>query len=413
MSTSRRIRARSSTWLTRLLSRGGRSTLRVRIAFFSAILVMVVSTGLVLFIDLIATVSTPSSETMPLDIPRPTPPLGGLQPGEPTPVPAIPTGGARSQFSAPSENAIRQTLLGRVELSSIIGLAGVAVLAGAGGYWIAGLALRPLGRMTHTVRGIRSDKLDQRLELESADQEIKALAEAFDSMLDNLQNSFAQQGNMASMAAHELRTPMATLRTSLEIVNADPNARVEDYRQLVPVVSRTLARMDRLIADLLVMAKEESSLIHEEIALRALVSEVLDDLTPLASEHDVQLHLTPGEDVAVYGDPVLLARVFSNLLENGIRYNHKDGMVTVDIEKHGSQARVTISDTGVGISLIEQARVFQQFYRVPGSRHLHKGGAGLGLSIVSHILRLHKGQIQVENESPQGTRFVMEIPVLS
>jgi signal transduction histidine kinase len=301
-------------------------------------------------------------------------------------------------------------LLGRIGTVSLIGLGIVALLAAVGAYWLAGVALRPLGVMAGAVKGIRASRLDQRLEVSSSDREVRELAAALDTMLEGLQNSFDNQSNVASLAAHELRTPMATLRTSLESIHADPNATVEDYRQLVPLTSRTLGRMDRLISDLLVMAREEASLAQEEVELRVLLADVLEELTPLAREHGVHLKLREENRVSVRGDAALLACVFSNLVENGIRYNHRDGAVTIEVANLGSHACVTISDSGIGIPVEERTRIFQQFYRAPESRRLNKAGSGLGLSIVAHILKLHNGWVYVEGASPHGTRFRVQIP---
>ncbi len=352
--------------LRRILGR--RSTLRMRLAFFSAVLVMLLNAGLVVFINIVAAVTTPS------------------------------------------QNALDAVWLGRVGAVSLAGMGMVALLAAVGAYWMAGIALRPLGVMARTVKGIRANKLDQRLDVSRSDREIRELADAFDTMLGDLQNAFDKQRNVASIAAHELRTPMATLRAGLESVNADPDASVEDYKQLVPLMSRTLSRLDRLISDLLIMAREGSSLAHEEVELRSLLADVLEELTPLAREHEVQLKLQVESRVAVRGDATLLACVFSNLVENGIRYNQRGGTVTIDVGRLGSNARVIISDSGIGIPLEERSRIFQQFYRAPESRHLNKAGSGLGLSIVAHILGLHNGQVQVEGASPSGTRFLVQIP---
>jgi signal transduction histidine kinase len=104
--------------------------------------------------------------------------------------------------------------------------------------------------------------------------------------------------------------------------------------------------------------------------------------------------------------------VFSNLVENGIRYNHRDGAVMIEVANLGSHACVTISDSGIGIPVEERTRIFQQFYRAPESRRLNKAGSGLGLSIVAHILKLHNGWVHVEGASPRGTRFLVQIPAL-
>ncbi len=384
-------------------------TLRARLALLSAMLLITLSVGLVLFINLVATVTTPDTENVLL--PMSSAPSLDWQPGQPTPEPVVLTDASLQPFSAPTYAQIRQSVLGQLGLVSLLGLAIVIVVGAIGAYWMAGRALRPLVEVSKAARGVSATTLDTRVMLKAPRQEVSELAEAFDSMLDRLQGSFARQGQFVSNAAHELRTPLATLRTNLEVVYSDTGATVEDYRQISPVLDRTLTRLEELLSDLLIMATEEHSLLYEQVDLEQLVEGVLSDLRALADERQIALRFSSPPGISVSGDPLLLSRVFSNLVENGIRYSHKNGEVVVSAHRSSSNVLVTVGDTGLGVPAEEQARIFDRFYRGGESRSRHKRGAGLGLSIVSHIIQLHRGKISVDSTPGVGSKFTVQLPL--
>ena len=198
-------------------------------------------------------------------------------------------------------------------------------------------------------------------------------------------------------AAHELRIPLTTLHTNLQVMYADAYTTVEDYQAAAPVLDRTLVRLEELIADLLILAREEQE-IQDIVAIKPLLREVLRELEPVASRQQVGLHVEEDGSIAgiagiagvcVQGSAPLLARVFSNLVENGMRYNKSGGEVRVTMAHTSDLAIVTVTDTGIGIPPGEQSRIFDRFYRVDRSGARHKGGSGLGLSIVAHIMQMH------------------------
>ncbi len=385
---------------------------------------MFVSGSLALFINLYAWVETPTSQTIPLSMPRPATPT--RLPSElheayrlervlplPTDTPIIVTDAAQQAFSMQHEDKVRQTMLAQLATVSLMGFGLIAVLGGLLAYWVSGRALEPLQQVSDTVRHIRAGTLSSRVRLDNPSTELRNLVQALDSMLGNLEHSFNQQGHFASLAAHELRAPLAALRTNVEVLYSDPGATVDDYRRIMPSVTDTLTRMDRLISDLLVMAKDQQSLARQEIDLIPLLADVLDGLACLAVEHHVKLRLRHADEVApvVYGESTLLTRLFANIVENAIRYNHPEGTVTVVVEEHGSTVRVAIQDTGIGMTAQEQASIFGQFYRGPGSGKRHRGGVGLGLSISSHVAKLHEGDIAVESAPGIGSKFLVQLPI--
>jgi signal transduction histidine kinase len=401
-------------------------TLRGRIAFLTSMLILFVSGGLALFINLYAWVETPTSQTIPLSMPRPATPTRLPRQLEdayrleqvlplPTDTPVIVTDPAQQAFSMQHEDKVRQTMLAQLATVSLVVFGVIAILGGLLAYWVSGRALRPLQQVSDTVRHIRAGTLSSRVRLENPSTELKDLVQALDSMLGNLEHSFNQQGHFASLAAHELRAPLAALRTNVEVLYHDPNATMDDYRRIMPSVTETLTRMDRLISDLLVMAKDQQSLARQEIDLIPLLADVLDSLSCLAAEHRVKLELRHADDASpmVHGEPILLARLFGNIVENAIRYNHPEGRVAVVVEQHGYKVSVTVQDTGIGMSAQDQTSIFRQFYRASHSKQLYRGGVGLGLSIASHVAKLHDGEIAFESAPGTGSTFRVQLPLYS
>jgi heavy metal sensor kinase len=398
-----------------------RLSLRLRLALWSAALVFILSFGLLLFINTIAisdfprivranAAASPDRRITALAKDRP---VIRFYPFPPSIV--------RDLFPRPL-SPLELSLLYELQSISLMGLALVTVLGGAGAYWLAGIALRPVRKVSKAAQQISAKTLDTRLALVGPRDEVKELADTFDAMLERLQHTFALQERFVADVAHELRTPLASLRTNLEVVAADTNASLDDYRAMALTQERALTRLERLVADLLILATSQPPLLSQEVSLGSLLEEVIADLQPVAAAQDVTLRLVDEADVVVRGDSSLLGRVFSNLIENGIRYNHPGGTVTVTVnngddtkskDAQNNQALITIADTGVGIPSADLSHIFERFYRVDASRTRHNGGAGLGLSIVSAIVQQHGGQVQAASTPGQGSVFTVLLPIAS
>lgn len=292
---------------------------------------------------------------------------------------------------------------------SFLGFLIVTISGGFGAYWIAGSALRPVRKMSDAVTRISAANLSTRLNFNGPHDELKELADAFDAMLNRLERAFEQQNRFVADVAHELRTPLATLQTNLDIAARNLHATYDDYCALLATIRRAVTRLEHLVVALLTLATAEQTLMQEEVVLEPLLEEVVANLQPYAESHYVTLRLVSQTEASVYGDPHLLAQVFRNLIENGIRYNHQEGSVTISIVETPEDVAIRVKDTGIGIAKEEQEHIFERFYRVDRSRSRHKGGAGLGLSIVQHLLSLHKGSIMLEHSSSDGSTFLVEL----
>ena len=391
--------------------------LRLRLALWSGALVLVLSFGLVLFINTVAVISV-FRRGVP-DLPRAIVGVATTSQQKDSIVHHdFPHRFWQSTRFPPHRINPRDPLerfwgavLLQLQSVSLIGLAIVTVLGGAGAYWAAGLALRPVQRVSKAAERISANTLHTRLALDGPRDEIKELADAFDTMLGRLERTFELQGRFVADVAHELRTPLASLRTNLEIVSDDAHATLDDYRVMVATQERALVRLERLVADLLILATGEKLLSQHEVTLGPLIEEVFSDLKHAADAKEIQLYLINEAELVVHGDGSLLARTFSNLVENAIHYNRPGGKVAVNIHCKGSWAVIAIADTGVGIAQEYLPHVFDRFYRVDSSRARHKGGAGLGLSIVAAIVQRHGGHVQVESIPGTGSVFTVLLPL--
>jgi signal transduction histidine kinase len=223
-------------------------------------------------------------------------------------------------------------------------------------------------------------------------------------MLQRLQTNFENQSEFISNLAHELRTPLTSLRMNLEVLNINPQATLEDYQAFSATAERSITRLERLVEDLLLLAKAEKELDCRPIVLGVLFEDILEELTPIAERENVELKMSGDLELEVNSDPVLFNRAVANLIENGIHYNHPGGFVEISACKADNQVIIDIKDNGLGISESQQTHIFKRFYRAEAGTTNHNG-KGLGLAITAHIIALHNGRIEIKSEFGKGSIF--------
>jgi signal transduction histidine kinase len=284
---------------------------------------------------------------------------------------------------------------------------GLIVITGIGFFaarLVAKESLKPVAQISNTARQISVQNLDQRLNYQGESDEIKTLADSFDRMLQRLQTNFEDQGEFISNLAHELRTPLTSLRMNLEVLNSSPQAKLEDYQDFSATAERSITRLERLVEDLLLLAKAEREIDCRPIILGVLFEEILEELTPIAERENVELKMSGDLELEVKGDPVLFNRAVANLIENGIHYNHPGGYVEISAHKADNQVIIEIKDNGIGISESQQSHIFERFYRAEAGT-ANQNGKGLGLAITAHIIALHYGRIEIKSELGKGSIF--------
>ncbi|MBF6045425.1 HAMP domain-containing protein [Streptomyces sp. NRRL B-1677] len=275
---------------------------------------------------------------------------------------------------------------------SLLALLGLAVIAFAFGYAMAGRVLSPLGKMTRTARRVAATDLSRRIELGGPEDELKELSDTFDEMLDRLERAFTAQQRFVANASHELRTPLAINRTLLEVTLSDPGAPPE-LQQLGKTLLATNERSEQLVEGLLLLARSDNEIVDRKpVDLAEVASRALDQTRSEAQGKGVELRGTR-QPAVVQGNGVLLERIALNLVQNAVRYNAPDGWVEVTTEAQPGQAVLVVENTGPVVPAYELDNIFEPFRRLRTERTGSDKGVGLGLSIVRSVARAHGGRI--------------------
>ena len=297
----------------------------------------------------------------------------------------------------------------RIALSGLI----VFVSGLVGGWWLSSRAVRPIKSMSETVESITATSLSRRVDLNNVDTELAELGGILNGMLDRLELAFERQVRFTADASHEVRTPLTVILTKVELALARDRTPAE-YRDALQATDRAARRMKSLVDGLLALARADSGKMptpDQNVNLAKLVDETTSALRPLALRHGVTIGLDL-RPVTLHGaDPDRLTQVVTNLLTNAIRYNREGGDVSVVVKQEGSEAIISIADTGVGIPEADLPRLFERFYRVDKARPRDSGGSGLGLAIVKSIIESHQGTIDVSSRLGEGSRFLVRLPI--
>ncbi len=278
------------------------------------------------------------------------------------------------------------------------------------GAWAARSGLRPLRRMSAIARGISAQSLNARLPEAQMPEELTELAHSFNAMLGRLDDSFQRLSAFSADIAHELRTPLSNLLTHTQVTLTRPRP-LEDYREALHSNLEELQWMAQLVNDMLYLAKADHGLLvpkREPLELAEEADALLEFFAPLAE--DAQVNLSRDGQGRFEGDRAMLRRALSNLLDNALRFTPAAGEVRVRVAEQAKSLRVTVENSGEGISSDLLPRLFDRFYRAdPARQEGSSEHAGLGLAITQSIIRAHGGQIHCE--SAMGwTRFVIELP---
>lgn len=275
-------------------------------------------------------------------------------------------------------------------------------------YFFIGYALKPLQNLGEQIEDIQAKNLKHLVVSDQSSIEIEQLANAFNEMLERLSNTFAAQRQFSANAAHELRTPLAVMRTKLEVFEKNNNPSAAEYQETVHMIRMQTSRLSHVIDILLEMTDLQSAQKQDRISLADMTEEVICDLTAVADKKEITITQNPGT-AEIIGNDTLIYRAIYNLVENAIKYNHNGGNVTVSIKEDGEFATVIISDNGPGIQQEDWQHIFEPFFRVDKSRSRDMGGAGLGLALVKEIARQHGGDVYVVQSSKNGTEIALKL----
>ena len=286
------------------------------------------------------------------------------------------------------------------------------IVTGLAGAFLAKVTLRPVDHMIDTLKKITAENLKLRIHIPDTKDEIKRLADTFNDMIERLDKSFSSHQEFIQDISHELRTPLTILKGELEVtlkVLRSP----EEYEEVLTSSLEEIGKMSRVIEDLLVLARFDNNQVALEIRrvdLGGTLSRVMDDMKILSEQKDIETSLSLQDNLILDGDEDQLRRLFVNVIDNAIKYTSRKGKIIVTANKDSDNAKVVISDTGIGIPEDELPYIFDRFYQVAKSRRANHG-FGLGLSIARSIVESHRGTISAESQPGQGSTFIISLPL--
>lgn len=288
----------------------------------------------------------------------------------------------------------------------------ILVLGSLGGWILAKKSVSPIGYIASRTTTITSKTLSERLAPRGAGDEMDDLIGTINGMIARLEGSFKRMAEFTADASHELKTPLCAMRGEAEVLLLKER-KSEEYQEGLAHFIEQFDRLNHLINDLILLSKFDTpqlELKRAPLRLDLLVQDLALLFRVLAEQKDLVLEIGTLEEVTVMGDKVRLQQLFTNLIDNAIKYTSK-GSIHITVDKNESSSLVRIRDTGIGIPDGERERIFKRFYRVDKSRSRETGGVGLGLSIAEWIVRAHQGRIEVDSELNKGSTFTVYLPI--
>jgi signal transduction histidine kinase len=301
-------------------------------------------------------------------------------------------------------SAQRSTTLSHLLTYSLLSLVGATLLAAVAGWIVAGRILRPVHRLTAAARAATEQNLSQRIFLQGPRDELRELADTFDTMLERLDRAFTSQRHFIANASHELRTPLTVMRTAMDVVLAKPEPTRGELVSMAAEVRQAVDHSERLIEALLVLARnDQARALTDPLDLAAIAEDALEGRTA----NGITTTITLG-DAPVTGDGVLLERLVANLLDNAERYNVAGGTVTISTTAHDTTSVLRVVNTGAVVPADMVERLFLPFTRLDDrTRH---DGFGLGLALVSSIAAVHNGTVHAAAVPAGGLDITVRLP---
>ncbi|MDD5939394.1 MAG: ATP-binding protein [Lachnospiraceae bacterium] len=276
------------------------------------------------------------------------------------------------------------------------------------------ILIRPFERLTKSISDVRAGFTSRPVEVNDY-LETEHVIGAFNQVLGRMRALDESRQDFVSNVSHELKTPMTSMKVLADsLLQQEGDVPADVYKDFLQDIDSELDRENQMISELLTLAKmdrQQVTMNVKPVNINGLVEIVLKRVRPLAGLHDIEMTLVSEREVTAEVDEVKMTQVFTNLIENAVKYNREHGKVKVTIDSDHKNLIVTVEDTGIGIPAAEKYRIFERFYRVDKSRSREIGGTGLGLSITKSAILLHRGTINVESEEGKGSKFTVVIPL--
>ena len=309
------------------------------------------------------------------------------------------------------ESAIEETT-SRIYWFSIIAFILVVTIGGMCTYFVVNNALIPIVELNKNIKKINEDNLNSNLSIKGANDEIKELTISFNKMIAKLENAFASQKRFNSSVAHELKTPLAVIKTNIDVLKSSNCKSLEEYDKTLAVVEKSILKMNLIIETLLDIIRQENAPLNEIVSIDEILEDIVDDLSIIANKKNIKLKLNSYNiKNKIKGNEIMLYRAFYNVIENSIKYNKINGSIDILCYQDLNTIEVKVIDTGSGIKE-EDYEIFKPFYRCEGINSYSKNGIGLGLSLTQSVIKLHGGEINVKSKLNEGTEFTFILPYI-
>jgi heavy metal sensor kinase len=290
----------------------------------------------------------------------------------------------------------------------------VLLVASGGGYWMSRRALAPVDRIIRDAQSISTQNLQKRLDVPRTGDELQRLSETLNQMLERLDQAFRRVTQFTADASHELRTPVAVIRTTAELALRRPRS-TSDYEAALRDILAQSERTTELIESLLTLARADAgqqSLQHSRVHVGEAIRETVETGRRLAASKGLEFTATVEQKgVVVVGDSQALGRLALILVDNAVKYTPVPGKVQLRLDSDGRCAVLQVRDSGIGIPPEHLPQIFERFYRADPARGSESGGSGLGLAIAHWIVQHHGGEITVESKQGSGSTFRVTLPL--
>jgi heavy metal sensor kinase len=294
----------------------------------------------------------------------------------------------------------------------LIALPIILVFGTLGGWVLARRSLSPIGYIAVKAQSITSQNLSERLTVRGTGDEMDDLIRTINAMIARLESSFKRMAEFTADASHELKTPLCAMRGEAEVLLLKER-KAEEYQEGLAHFIEQFDHLNQMINDLILLSKLDTTEVALKMAplrLDLLIKDLCNFFQVLAEQKNIALEIGTLEEVTVIGDKIRLQQLFTNLIDNAIKYT-THGAIRVTAKKNEDAVAVKIVDTGMGIPEEEREKIFKRFYRMDKSRSRETGGVGLGLSIAEWVVHAHHGRIEVDSEINRGSTFTVYLPL--
>ena len=280
------------------------------------------------------------------------------------------------------------------------------------GYRIIKNAFKPVKKISETALLIKKSKnFSRRIELDNSEDEIHKMASTFNEMLDTVEETFIHEKQFSSDVSHELRTPITVILAQSDYA-LDYVETLDEAKESFEVINRQAKKMTSLINQIMELSKLErqNEVEKERINFSNIILQLLEDYKPLLENSNIELIINIEKDLRIYGNKLMVERLFINLFINAIKFTKTT--INVSLNRINKEIILQIKDDGVGIAKEEQKYIWDRFFQINNSRNKDKNrGSGLGLSMVNKIVQLHSATIEVESEIGKGACFIVRFPI--